>query len=154
MAACLADMPDLAFDMYKKTCISERSRDVELYASEPYAYSENYVGPPHRLAGRAQYQWCLGEGANWMWHSYVYYILGVRPTLNGLLVDPKIPREWEGFKVTRPFRGATYQIEVSNPQKAAMGGKSMVIDGKEIMGNVIPAYADGETHLVKVALGS
>ena len=154
MAACLADLPDLAFDMYKKTCISERSKEVELYASEPYAYSENYVGPPHRLAGRAQYQWCLGEGANWMWHSYVYYVLGVRPRLDGLLVDPKIPSEWDEFKVNRRFRGATYQIEVTNPRKVNMGVNSMVIDGKEISGNVIPVHADGRDHLVKVVLGN
>ena len=152
MAACLADLPDVAFDMYKKTCISERSKDVELYASEPYAYSENYVGPPHRLAGRAQYQWCLGEGANWMWHSYAYYILGVRPVLAGLLVDPKIPSEWKGFNLTRQFRGAQYRIEVTNPKNISMGVKSMLIDGKEVPGNVIPTHADNRSHLVRVVL--
>jgi cellobiose phosphorylase len=154
MAACLANRADLAFLMYSKAALSRVSKDVERFQHEPYVYPENYVGPPNSRAGMGQYQWNLGEGANWMWHSYVYYILGVRPELDGLLVDPKIPSEWEGFKVTRQFRGAAYQIEVTNPRKVNMGVKSMVIDGKELAGNLIPAHSDGKTHLVKVVLGS
>jgi cellobiose phosphorylase len=73
---------------------------------------------------------------------------------DGLLVDPKIPSEWEGFKLTRQFRGAQYTIEVTNPKSLNMGVKSMVIDGKEVLGNLIPAHADGKPHLVKVVLGS
>ena len=87
-----------------------------------------------------------------MWHSYAYYILGVRPVLAGLLVDPKIPSEWEGFNLTRQFRGAQYRIEVTNPKNISMGVKSMLIDGEEVPGNVIPAYADNRSHFVRVVL--
>ena len=50
--------------------------------------------------------------------------------------------------------GATYAIEVTNPKGLNFGVKSMVVDGKSIQGNVVPAYADGKTHEVKVVLGA
>lgn len=153
MAACVANRPEQAFRMYESAALARVSRDMERFQHEPYVYPENYVGPEHRFAGRGQYQWCLGEGANWMWHSYVSYILGVRPLLKGLLVDPKIPSRWKGFKVKREFRGARYEIEVSNPKGAGMGVGSLLVDGREVAGNIVPAHGDGRTHHVKVELG-
>ncbi len=88
-----------------------------------------------------------------MWRTYVHYILGIRPTFAGLLIDPKIPSHWPGYKVTRPFRGAIYQIEVTNPDNVSMGVESLVIDGRKTTGPLIPAFADGKTHRVLVTLG-
>ena len=62
IAACLADLPDLAFEMYKRACVSEQSKDILRFVSEPYVYPENVNGPDHGMAGRAQFQWNLGEG--------------------------------------------------------------------------------------------
>lgn len=153
MAACMANLPEQAFRMYESAALARVSRDIERFQHEPYVYPENYVGPEHRFAGRGQYQWCLGEGANWMWHSYVSYILGVRPALNGLLIDPKIPAGWKRYKVKREFRGARYEIEVTNPKGAGMGVSSIQVDGRAIAGSIIPAHRDGRTHEVKLTLG-
>ena len=89
-----------------------------------------------------------------MWRAFVYYILGVRPEFKGLSVDPKIPSDWKGFKLTRHFRGAQYVIEVNNPKGLNMGVKSMLVDGKKIGANVIPSFGDGKIHRVEVSLGS
>jgi cellobiose phosphorylase len=152
IAACLADLPELAFDMYKKACVSERSKDIFRYCCEPYVYPENMNGPDHPIAGRAQFQWNLGEGTNWMWRSYVYYILGVRPVFAGLCVDPRIPAHWPGFKVSRPFRNAQYEISVDNPHHLSSGVRSITIDGQAHSGNILPAFADGNVHRVEVVL--
>lgn len=152
IAACLADMPELAFEMYSKTCLSGKSKNIQRYVCEPYVYSENVNGPDHPMAGRGQYQWNLGEGTNWMWRSYVYYILGVRPTLKGLLIDPRIPADWPGFALSREFRDARYEITVSNPQRRSMGVRRVMVDGKVIPGRVVPVFADNKTHHVEVAL--
>ena len=79
-------------------------------------------------------------------------ILGVKPGYNGLEVNPSIPHEWDGFSISRLYRGATYNIKVSNPDHVCSGVKSMVVDGKEVSRNVIPVFADGE-HTVEVILG-
>ena len=55
------------------------------------------------------------------------------------------------FTVTRKFRGATYEIEVKNPNGATHGVKSLTIDGKEITGNLIPLAAEGSlVHVTAV----
>ena len=153
IAACAAKRPDLAFRIYNNSSLTRVAKDVERFQHEPYAYPENYVGPEHATAGMGQYQWCLGEGANWMWHSYVYYILGVRPELNGLLVDPCIPSHWPGFRMRREFRGARYEIEVSNPRQARMGVASLTVDGARVQGNLIAPHRDGRVHAVSAVLG-
>jgi len=69
------------------------------------------------------------------------------------MIDPCIPSSWDGFEITRKFRGATYQIIVSNPNKAQKGVKTLTVDGKVIAGNIIPLFADGKIHKVEVVLG-
>ncbi|MEJ0055694.1 MAG: hypothetical protein WDN75_08630 [Bacteroidota bacterium] len=153
MAACLANKPDLAWALYKPASLPYASKNIERYRAEPYVYAENIVGPDHAKAGLGQFKWNLGEGANWMWHSYVYYILGIRPELGGLLIDPKIPSSWDGFTMEREFRGDHYSIEVKNPARVGQGVKSVTVDGKKIKGNMVRPAKDGKKHLVKVVMG-
>jgi cellobiose phosphorylase len=82
-----------------------------------------------------------------------HWILGVRPEADGLRVDPSIPAEWADYRVTRIFRGARYNIHVSNPQHVTRGVKSITVDGRRLPSAVIPAFADGQTHTVEVVLG-
>jgi cellobiose phosphorylase len=152
MANCLANRASQAFEMYRRASVSNPSKDTERFWLPPYAYPEYYVGAGPDF-GRGQFQWCMGK-AGTMWRAYVYYILGVRPSFAGLLVDPKIPREWPRFTLRRTFRGATYAIEVANPKRVNFGVKSMEVDGKPVEGNVLPAYADVKTHEVRVVLGA
>jgi cellobiose phosphorylase len=87
-----------------------------------------------------------------MWHSYVAYILGIRPQLDGLLIDPHVPGKWSGFRVKRPFRGAVYQIEVRNPKSLTQGVHSVTVDGRREQGNLIRAHSDGREHAINVIL--
>ena len=64
--------------------------------------------------------------------------MGIRPELDGLRIDPCIPRKWKGFSVTREFRGKNIRITVKNPQRKCRGVKSLLIDGVKIAGNLIP----------------
>jgi cellobiose phosphorylase len=152
MANCLANRANEAYEMFRRASVSNASKDIDRFWLPPYAFAEYYVGDGPDF-GRGQFQWCMGK-AGTMWRAYVYYILGVRPVFDGLLVDPKIPNKWAGFKLRRTFRGATYAIEVANPKGANSGVKSMVVDGRPIEGNLLPAYADGKTHEVTVTLAA
>jgi cellobiose phosphorylase len=137
-AACLNNQPDLANEMYDKASLKSREKDMEHFHCEPYVYPENYDGPDHRLKGQGEFQWNFGEGSAWMWASYVDFILGVRPQWDGLLIDPKIPAVWNGFKVKRNFRGSVYEIEVQNPRHVSSGVRSVFVDGKKMKGNLLP----------------
>jgi cellobiose phosphorylase len=152
MANCVANRANEAFEMYRRASINHPSEDTDRFWLPPYVYPEYLVGEGPAF-GRAEFQWCVGK-AGTMWRAYTYFILGVRPVLRGLLVDPKIPNAWGGYTLTRPFRGAVYEIEVSNPKGINSGVKSLQVDGNRVSGNIIPPHQDGRTHRVKVVLGS
>ena len=80
------------------------------------------------------------------------YILGIAADFDGLRIDPSIPSSWDGLKAKREFRGATYDITVSNPNHICKGVKKVTVDGNAIEGNVIPAFGDGKTHKVEVMM--
>ena len=75
------------------------------------------------------------------------------PSLDGLVVDPCIPADWASFSARRRFRGATYEIDVQNPKGAGRGVRSMTVDGKAVVGNLVPLAEPGTTVRVKVELG-
>jgi cellobiose phosphorylase len=70
-----------------------------------------------------------------------------------LQVDPSIPKTWDGYTVTREFRGERYQITIKNPNHVSMGVAKMTVDGKEVEGNIIPFFGDKKVHTVEVVLG-
>jgi cellobiose phosphorylase len=151
MANCVANRAEQAFEMYRRTSINHPSADTDRFWLPPYVYPEFLVGEGPDY-GRAEFQWCIGK-AGTMWRAYTYFILGVRPVLSGLMIDPKIPRAWKGFKLNRPFRRALYQIEVENPNGVNHGVTSLEVDGERVAGNVVPPRQDGRTHRVRVVLG-
>lgn len=55
--------------------------------------------------------------AAWMYIAVTQYMLGIRPTWEGLLVDPCLPEEMLSAKVTRVFRGKKYEINITKNEK-------------------------------------
>ena len=101
---------------------------IEVRGAEPYVYAQFLYGRDHEYYGRAQNPWLTGT-AGWMYTAATKYLLGVRPDFDALVVDPCIPPDWDGFTVTRQWRGATYQVEVSNPDHVSAGVASVELDG-------------------------
>ena len=65
-------------------------------------------------------------------------MLGIRPQYDGLLIDPCIKHDWDGFKVERRWRGMNLSIEVKNPQNVCKGIEYIEVDGKRLDSAVIP----------------
>jgi cellobiose phosphorylase len=151
-AYTLADQPDLAYEAYRKICPPNRSADIETYMAEPYVTPGNIDGPLSEYYGRGGWTWYTGS-SQWLHRVATHWILGVRPQKDGLLVDPSIPSTWPGYKVTRKFRNALYQIEVKNPENVSKGVKQMIVDGITVEGSLIPNYNDGQAHKVEIIMG-
>lgn len=151
-AQCLLKRGDYAFETYRRFCPVYRGEDPDLYYVEPYVTPGNTDGPDSPYFGRGGWTWYTGSGA-WLFRICLDWQLGIRPVAEGLLMDPVIPKKWNGFKVRRLFRGATYEITVKNPGRAESGVKRVRVDGKLIQGNVVPAFKDKKTHQVDVVMG-
>ncbi|SHI71903.1 GH36-type glycosyl hydrolase domain-containing protein [Pseudobutyrivibrio xylanivorans] len=138
---------DRAFEVYKKTCPSYIEDISEIHRTEPYVYSQMVAGADAKFHGEAKNSWLTGTAA-WTFTNISQYILGIYPTLEGLSVNPCTPAEFGDFNVTRVYRGVTYNIEIKNPNKVQKGVASLLVDGKEIEGNIIPF--DGSKKTVNV----
>ena len=143
---------DRAFDLYSRIAPAYREEISDLHKMEPYVYSQMIAGKDAPNFGQAKNSWLTGTAA---WNFYVIsnYILGIKPDWEGLKVDPCIPHTWDGYQVSRRFRGATYAIAIENPSHVCRGVKQVTVDGQAIEGNVLPVFADGKTHQVTVTLG-
>jgi len=142
---------DKAFEYYSKIAPAFREEHSDLHRTEPYVYAQMIAGKDAPRHGEAKNSWLTGTAA-WNFVAISQYILGIKPQYEGLKVDPSIPKAWDGFTISRLFRGATYNITVKNPDHVSSGVKSMTVDGKAVDGNVIPAFANG-SHTVEVILG-
>ena len=103
----------------------------EIHRTEPYVYSQMIAGKDAPKHGEAKNSWLTGTAA-WTFVNVSQYILGIRPTFYGLEIDPCIPSNLDGFTVTRVYRGATYEIHVTNPAHVEKGIASVKVNGKEI----------------------
>ena len=137
IAEALLGNGDRAYEYYRAFMPSAYNTRAEIREIEPYVHCQTTYATCNRNAGKSGVPWLSGT-ASWSHHAALQWILGVRPELDGLRLDPCIPKAWPGFKFTRVFRGKTVKIEVRNPNGVCKGVKSLVIDGKRIEGNLIP----------------
>ena len=112
-------------------------RHPDQYECEPYAYCEYKTGPDSPHFGQGSHSWFTGA-VPWMYRALSDYLLGIRPELDGLRIDPCIPESWRGFWATRPFRGCRYRIQVENLSGTGHGVKKLLVDGIPVAGNIVP----------------
>jgi cellobiose phosphorylase len=151
-AVCMQGEGNLAHKVYRSFSPPLRGLDPDHYYAEPYVTPGNVDGPDSPNFGRGGWTWYTGSAA-WLYKVALDWILGVRASLGGLVIDPCIPKEWSGFKVRRIFRDATYMIEILNPKHVEKGVKEIIVDGVKISGNMIKPHKDHLEHTVKVVMG-
>ncbi|MBW4083042.1 GH36-type glycosyl hydrolase domain-containing protein [Paenibacillus sp. S150] len=143
---------DRAFDIYKKIAPAYLEDISEVHRMEPYVYSQMIAGKDAVRHGEAKNSWLTGTAA-WNYVAITQSILGIQADFAGLKVDPCIPAEWDGFEITRVFRGDTYVIQIKNPEHVSKGVASLTLDGTAAQGNIIAPVGDGAVHHVVVELG-
>ncbi len=137
---------DRALDTYLRINPSAREKISEIHRCEPYIYAQMIAGRDAPTHGEAKNSWLTGTAA-WNYVAITQWILGVRPTYTGLKIAPVIPADWEGFRVTRVFRGTTYHIQV---MRAGPGNEiSLIVDGQPISGDIVP-FPKNELKYVEV----
>ncbi|MCP4883620.1 MAG: glycosyl transferase [Flavobacteriales bacterium] len=143
---------DNAYDYYTKIAPSFLEDISDLHRVEPYVYCQMIAGKEAYKPGEAKNSWLSGT-ASWNFYAITQYILGVRPEYDGLTVDPCIPKKWDGFKMQRIFRGATYQLEIKNPDHVSKGVKQIIVNGQTLISNKIPLLEKGKNHKVEIIMG-
>ncbi len=135
---------DQAFDYYKRVNPSAREQISEMHRCEPYVYAQTIAGPDAAVPGEAKNSWLTGTAA-WSYVAITQWILGIRPDFDGLRVDPVLPSTWPGFRATRHFRGATYEITVTKAAGLRGRVRRLVVDGEPVDGTLLPLAEPGST---------
>jgi cellobiose phosphorylase len=143
---------DRAFEYFKKITPSYLEEISDLHKTEAYVYSQMIAGKDAFKPGESKNSWLSGT-ASWTFYTITQYILGIQPQYNGLKVDPCIPKSWDGFEINRKFRDASYKIRISNPQHVSKGIKKLIMNGKELPGNVIPIANAGSENIIEAIMG-
>ncbi|NIM93083.1 MAG: glycosyl transferase [Anaerolineales bacterium] len=140
-----------AFDYYLRINPSVREEISDVHKCEPYVYAQMIAGHDTPMHGEAKNSWLTGTAA-WNYVAITQWILGIRPTYDGLAIEPVIPTEWEGFKAVRRFRGTRYTIHV---ERHSPGNEiRLEVNGMPIDGSIIPTPPTGTEEVdVIVKLG-
>ena len=142
---------DRAWEYYRKICPAYLEEKSDLHKVEPYVYCQMTAGKDAAKPGEAKNSWLTGTAA-WNWYAITQFILGIKPSYDGLVIDPCIPAAWDGYTVKRKFRGADYTITVKNPCHVNRGVKTLVLNGSTIDGNTVPMQPEGTDNVVEVTL--
>jgi N,N'-diacetylchitobiose phosphorylase len=153
VAEAMLGRGDRAYEYYRAFLPAAKNDSAEVYTMEPYVYAQFITGNEHPSKfGRARNSWLTGTAA-WAFVSMSQYILGVRPDYDGLVVDPSIPAAWDGFTVTRTFRGKEVRIAVTNPRHVQHGVRRITVNGQAVQGTCIPLGLLREVNQGEVELG-
>lgn len=132
---------DRAFEIYKKICPSYIENISDIHRTEPYVYSQMIAGIDAPHFGEAKNSWLTGTSA-WTFVNISQYILGVIPTLDGLKIDPVLPKSINEFTLDRLYQGCLYHIEAKRGNQY-----SMMVDNKLINGNIVPSFNKKEINV-------
>jgi cellobiose phosphorylase len=143
---------DAAHDYYLRINPSAREEISEIHRCEPYVYAQMIAGRDAPSSGEAKNSWLTGTAA-WNYVAITQWILGIRPTYDGLQVEPVIPTDWNGFEAVRNFRDVRYMIRVS---RLGPGNQvQLKVDGNPINGTLVPLPPPGANEInVEALIGS
>lgn len=147
----VAGRGDDAWSHYTKilpSCVEEKHQT--LHKVEPYVNCQMVAGKDAARPGEGKNSWLTGTAA-WMWYTVSEFILGIKPSYDGLTIDPCLPTSAKEYEVCRKFRGAEYIIKVKNPKGVNKGVRSLLLDGQRMEGNTVP-FSEGR-HTVEVVMG-
>jgi N,N'-diacetylchitobiose phosphorylase len=151
IAECKLGRGDLAMKLYNDILPYNQNDEIEIREAEPYSYCQFVMGRDHTAFGRARHPWLTGSGG-WAYVAATQWIMGIRPGFEGLVIDPCIPGEWDGFEVVRQWREATYRITVKNPEHVQKGVRSIMLNGMIVHG-AVPIQSCGSVNDVVVTMG-
>lgn len=145
-ADLIAGFPEDAVETFEKLLPTNPENFDARRTSEPYCTGNYYCGPGHPRAGQNFFTWFTGNAA-WLLRSGFDQMLGLQADFHGLRVKPSVPAEWTTFSARRVYRGQAYNFTYQRTGKSLL-----LVDGKPLGGNLIPAPAEIRETPVEVVV--
>lgn len=144
MAACKRRDAEAIGAIWRSISPPLRGRDAEGYRAEPYVTPGNVDGPLSETPGKAGWTWYTGSAA-WLNRVSLEWVLGIRPTWEGLLIDPAPYAELGLVVAQRRWRGRTICVrfdagefgELAHAGGGAPPAARVTLGGRELRGGVL-----------------
>ena len=143
----------LAYEYLRAYLPAAYNKRAQIRETEPYVMSQSTDGRQSPKHGVSRFPWLSGA-ASWTYFAITQYVLGVRPEISGIRIDPCIPSKWKSFTVRRVFRGKTLIVQVENPNGVERGVKRIMLNGGEVEGNLVPVSKMLPENELLVTVGS
>ncbi|MCR5802589.1 MAG: N,N'-diacetylchitobiose phosphorylase [Lachnospiraceae bacterium] len=152
LAESLMGHGDRAFEYFTESSPASLNDKAEIRVIEPYVHGQFTESKRSPFAGRSHVHWLTGTASTVM-VGCVEGICGMRPTPDGININPSIPSAWDGFTIEKDFRGTHLSIKIENPSHVQAGVKSLTLNGETLEGCFIPADKLAAQNSVVVTLG-
>lgn len=124
--------------------------DVQRYKVEPYVLAADvYSHPAH--AGRGGWTWYTGSAA-WFYRLLSEVILGIEREADTLRFLPRVPAEWDEFKVHYRYYQTFYHL-VYRSTPTHQGPARLTLDGQPLSDGTLRLINDQREHTVEVFFG-
>ena len=151
LAEALLGRGERAFGYFAENAPSLQNDRAETRCIEPYCYGQFTEGPASPHFGRSHVHWLTGTASTVM-VGCVEGILGVRPELHGLRLEPAVPRGWKELEMWKSFRGRSLHITVLNPDGKESGCTRLLLNGAELPDAYIPEELLAERNEIELTL--
>jgi hypothetical protein len=130
-AAWTAGRGDLLYDVLRYTfSYDQAAHPVTVAKAAPYAVVNQWkegLG----LEGVGGTTFLSGTISTALRNCY-QGLVGFRPGLHTLIIDPCLPRAWDGLTAEFPFLGGRYTLTVHNPDRVECGVAEITINGAPV----------------------
>ena len=128
-----ANKPDKAYDTFKRITPGYMNGPDDLKQnSPPYIYANGYFGPDHRNNKfQMEFTWITGSVA-WHYNTLAKEMVGIGPDYDGLVIDPKLPSEWNHVQVKREYRDKDFNFHIVKGDVFEIKLNGKVIHGNKI----------------------
>lgn len=133
VADCCAGRADRALASFLKVMPDNPGHPSTVSGCEPYAFTNQYLGPRNGRAGASISGWITGTAA-WMYRAVWEYFLGVQPDYDGVHIRPCLPKAWPEVTASRTVRGQILNLHL----RQETGGVKVTVNGQTYPENFLP----------------
>ncbi|HLR36005.1 MAG TPA: hypothetical protein VK071_11850, partial [Tissierellales bacterium] len=136
LAETLIGNGNRAYEYYKKSSPAHQNQLADIRQMEPYVYGQFTESVESPFEGRSHLHWLTGTASTVM-VACVEGILGIRPDIHGIRIEPTIPNHWEEIAITKIFRGKKININIYNKNGNQSGYKEIYLNGVKLDNNYV-----------------
>jgi len=138
LAEALLGHGNRAYEYYKETSPAHQNHIAHIREMEPYVYGQFTESVESPFEGRSHVHWLTGTASTVM-VACVEGILGIRPDIGGILLEPTIPSHWKEVKIEKSFRDKKLIIYIQNFDGKENGYKRIYLNKERLDSNYILA---------------